>query len=103
VPCGLFIQQLPAKGDRAGGVTDLTSRDGINIVGPLNHQGIDQQRKRAGQADSQRKCRRAVMQLKIWGSHRISRFSCSPQQLERSLPAQKPGILDRLFPSRGAA
>lgn len=67
VLCGLFSQLLPANGDRAGlhrrtypdgavveydsaahrlrailpegGVTDLTSPGGINIVGPINHQG----------------------------------------------------------------
>ncbi len=74
--CVLFSQLLPANGDRAGlhrrtypdgavveydsvahrlrailpagGVIDLTSLGGINIIGPLNHQGIDRQPKRDG-------------------------------------------------------
>ncbi|WP_295519293.1 hypothetical protein [uncultured Pseudomonas sp.] len=32
----------------AGGVIDLTSPGGINIIGPLNQQGIDRQPKRDG-------------------------------------------------------
>nr|WP_286736571.1 hypothetical protein [Pseudomonas sp. PGPPP4] len=43
-----------------------------------------------------------VVLLEIWGFHRISRFSCTLQKLGRSPLDQKPGILARLFPSRGA-